>query len=1009
MNQNMVRFYTVFVAIFLLLSVPPDLVFGQNKNIIEGKVDKVKELIDNDMFVSALAELDNIDNLIDSDNSILRSEVEIYKLICKIKLERPNLDPLMIECEKKYSNSPEFATAKFYYSQYYFKNSNYSKSLEIMNSIGDRNLLRKDKIEYIYNKSYCYMRIGKNEEAVSGFNKILSFGATPFSSSSIYYLGYLHYMNREFDNAISYFKKLLNNDRYSSLSKYYLLESKLMKGDNDYVVNNGDGVLRVVDISLREKVARMISEAYFAKNDPEKAKKYFDIFSKNKEDLSKKDNYYLGIVSYSLKSYLAAIEAFSKVTSSDDSLGQSAFFYIGNSYLYLKNKHNAMDAFKAASEMVFDETITSESMFQYAKLSFDINSDIEGFQTYLQKYPSSIKSDEIYNYIATSYLLKKDYKSAITALQQIRSLTPAMRINLQKAAFFRAMQLFESGSYRGAITHFNLSIDNGVNNTSLALLAKFWLAESYFRTNLFQESIDLNLSLYKNNNFRMTSEYPTLLFNLGYGYLRINDYNNSIMWMKRYLELSPSQRRLSSEAKTRLADSYYMIRDYERAAELYNEVAALNNNSSDIYASYQSAVSYGLISKDSKKIEILNNIYSKGSNSPLYPKAVFELGRTYVQIGDIDRSFECFNYLLKNVKDSVYYSKSLLELGMIFSNKGDYDKSLEYFSAVVESTKITEDLQSALAGIESIYQLQNRPEEYLAYLERIGMSSVKSATEREMMLFNSAEQIFLSKNFVEANRVLSSFVKKYPKGVKSAQAYFYLGETLLNMNKKEAAADAFHKVMLIGDESFEELSTLYYAKLSYDLEKYDKAIKAYEALLYIAKLENNIKEAKLGLMRSYFKNKSYEAAYNQSKELLMSEKADNEYTIEFKYVMAKSSLSLGRREEAISLLQDVSKNNLTDYGAEAAYLLILDAYDEGMFELVKKRVYELSDSKTPNSYWLAKSFIVLGDSFAEQGEFDQAKATFTSIKEGYEPSSKLDDILEQVDMRLHRLSKTTLK
>jgi hypothetical protein len=54
-------------------------------------------------------------------------------------------------------------------------------------------------------------------------------------------------------------------------------------------------------------------------------------------------------------------------------------------------------------------------------------------------------------------------------------------------------------------------------------------------------------------------------------------------------------------------------------------------------------------------------------------------------------------------------------------------------------------------------------------------------------------------------------------------------------------------------------------------------------------------------------------------------------------------------------------------------------------------------------YWLAKSFIVLGDSFADRGELKQAKATFESIKEGYAGSADGDDVLEDVEIRLQKL------
>lgn len=85
--------------------------------------------------------------------------------------------------------------------------------------------------------------------------------------------------------------------------------------------------------------------------------------------------------------------------------------------------------------------------------------------------------------------------------------------------------------------------------------------------------------------------------------------------------------------------------------------------------------------------------------------------------------------------------------------------------------------------------------------------------------------------------------------------------------------------------------------------------------------------------------------------------------------------------------------------------MIQDTYDAGNFEEVENLVYAFSDSQTNQTYWLAKSFIVLGDSFAEREEWNQARATFESVRDGYEPQGPKDDVLEQVAMRLARLDK----
>ena len=81
-----------------------------------------------------------------------------------------------------------------------------------------------------------------------------------------------------------------------------------------------------------------------------------------------------------------------------------------------------------------------------------------------------------------------------------------------------------------------------------------------------------------------------------------------------------------------------------------------------------------------------------------------------------------------------------------------------------------------------------------------------------------------------------------------------------------------------------------------------------------------------------------------------------------------------------------------------------EAYDRGDFSRVEQLVYAFSDAGSNQLYWLAKSFIVLGDSFADRGDLEQAEATFNSILDGYQSTDSDDDVPGQVRSRLNRLN-----
>ena len=106
----------------------------------------------------------------------------------------------------------------------------------------------------------------------------------------------------------------------------------------------------------------------------------------------------------------------------------------------------------------------------------------------------------------------------------------------------------------------------------------------------------------------------------------------------------------------------------------------------------------------------------------------------------------------------------------------------------------------------------------------------------------------------------------------------------------------------------------------------------------------------------------------------------------------------------MALPMNVSAERSTKNGGESSYILILDSYDKGDFPDVELKVYAFSDKGSNQLYWLAKSFIVLGDSFADRNDFAQARATFESVRDGYSPREN-DDVLDQVNNRIELLNK----
>ena len=62
-----------------------------------------------------------------------------------------------------------------------------------------------------------------------------------------------------------------------------------------------------------------------------------------------------------------AISQFSKIIDGKDYVSQNAFYHLGESYLKLNKKQEALNSFKNASEMTFDLKIQEDAYLNYLR------------------------------------------------------------------------------------------------------------------------------------------------------------------------------------------------------------------------------------------------------------------------------------------------------------------------------------------------------------------------------------------------------------------------------------------------------------------------------------------------------------------------------------------------------------------------------------------------------------------------------------------------------------------
>ena len=953
-------------------------------------------LYDNSMFSRSRAVFDEL-----SEKEVT-SDPEGFSVLSQVRASVPGYETVMDSFIARNPHSVHVPQIRFHHAMNLFDRHDYNTAGEVLSSIKPEMLYKQQRVEYLFIKAYCDLENRNLDSAEANFVKVDESAVAEYSAPSRYALGYINYVQRDFDSAIGWFEKSRKDARFAEMSCYYIMESRFMLGDHTYVTRNGDKMYEVVSEERKPHLARIISESWLVLGEADNARKYLELNSQGSgQAKSRKDWFFQGSVLYAVEDYKGAIEAYTQMGEKRDSIGQIANYQMGYSYIQTKNKVAAMAAFKDASAVAFDPAISEDAFFNWAKLAFDLNTDTSVFQEYLERYSSRERGDRINSYIAVAALHERDYESAINAYDKIDELDEDMRNNYMKANLLRANQLIANGSYRKAIPCLKVAAYYSEKGSRLNQLTRFWLAEAYYRNDQYKEAREIFTDLYNTSALYGRAESYQISYNIAYCFFKENDYTAAAKWFNEYL--GESTVKFKKDAMERRADCHFIRSDYKSAAAAYDQVVKTYFNVNDIYPYYQAAISHGLNNDPVKKIEILSNVFNASPTAKFYPEALFELGRTYAVREEDENAFKCFNQLAENVKDSSFVAQAYIEMGSLSRNQSQFNDALGYYKTVVEQMPSSGYAEDALAAIESIYQTKNEPEEYIAYIEKIGRGATKTADEREDMIFNSAEQLFLSDNYERALVSLQSYQTKYPNGKHLYKTDFYMAESYKNLGKYEQACDSYRKVIDGGTGSFVELSMLNFSNLSYKLEKWDEAYGGYSSLFSSALLENNKFVAVTGMMRSAYRGHMWSRALESAEHVMFDSRSDAGLKVEAEYIKAKSFLATSRRDEAFAVLAHLAENVTNQYGAEAAYMMIQDCYDRGEFEEVETKVYAFAEAESDQVYWLAKSFVVLGDSFAERDEFEQAKATFESVMDGYEPSGAEDDVLDNVKLRLERI------
>jgi TolA-binding protein len=917
-----------------------------------------------------------------SNDKLLKTNANIYKEVCHLKLGNQNSEESLVELLEKQPENALNNLVYFELGNFYFDDNKYKKAASYFEKADISGLDDSRLDEMNFKMGFAFYKANKIDKAKDYLNRVRNKPGEYYVSANYYY-GYICYSNKDYDCAIKSFEKI-KDENFESIPVFI---AQMYYGKGEYQ--------KAIDYSNKISKERYSNELNLIKGKSSfqlgKYNEAYTYFSKcdiNRLKPTDEERYEIGYTAYSQKKYEEANSQFIKLSTLDSPLGQISNFYLGQSFLKLNKKQNAYNAFAEAKRLNHNTEVQESSHFNYAKLAVELGYSaiaLKSIQDFITDFPNSEFNDDAKGLLAELFLQTKNYKQACEILSGLKSYNEQSKAAHQMVHFHRAEELYLNHDYVEAESFFKKSFKFTIDK-KMEGEAWYWLGEIDFKNAKYQEAIKdynrfINLSEGAKSNL-----YAISYYNIGYSYYLEKNYTQALNFFKKYKDEGtyvPSNSDRYIDNMLRLADCYFLTGTYEKAAETYGFVSSKKVNSSD-YAIFQQGIIYGLLDKRDLKIATLRNIPQSYPKSAYIDDAIFELGAEYLEDGNYAISESFFKKLITEHPLSKHLAEAYLKLGLLNYNLKKENDAISYYQEVIKRFPKTTQSEVALDALEIIYIQNGKGDEYLDMLSKIPGANVRLSYQ-DSVLYESAINSYKEGNCTKAVAGFKTYLSKF-----GINAFFYIpanfmkGECDYKAKNMEEALPNLKIVAEAGRTEYTEIAALHVARIYYSKKDCNSALVYYEILNKNATSKENAIESLVGLMRCNYKNGNFEQAKKFAIEILPQPNVPKDVLVETNMNLGRIAMKDNNWKTAQFHFNYVLKENKAALGAEALYNKAEIAYKTAKLDSCESIVTKLNDKFSSYEYWVVKGFVLLSDVYRDQKDYFQARATLQSIIENYE-------------------------
>jgi tetratricopeptide (TPR) repeat protein len=913
-----------------------------------------------------------------SSHAYLNQDIEYYYIVCGLKLNQPIAEESAKRFVDAANNEPRQQMMSFHLARYYFVKNDFARAVVFYERAGYDNLSNDEIADAKFELAYSYFNVNQFDKAKPLFNEIHQLPSNKYYYDANYYYGFLSYRDKEYNEALSSFKKVEHIPKYQGLVPYYIAQLLYFQGKQDEALRYAEDALSQNNVYYRKDLSLLTGQIYFEKKQFAKALPLLEAYVNSSDKVSREVMYELSYCYYDANQLDKAIEGFKQLSNEKDSLGQNSMYLLGDLYLRTNQKVNARNAFQYGADNNSNRFQQEVSRFNYAKLSFELGYNdvaLSSINKFLDLYPASAYANEAKEILINLLTNTNNYAEALALYQSFDKPTPTMLRVYPKILFGRAVEYINEQKLNEA-DDLLTKIIRDPNAGTVLPFANFWKGEIAYRLARYDDAVKYMNAYLQYGGIQGEANTTNARYVLGYSYLKTENYAKALENFRQVASsVSSGSSTLEQDAYVRAADSYFMQKNYSSAKSMYQNVINNGLSQSD-YSLYQVALIEG-INDPSGKIKTFNSLIQRYPQSDLAAESYLQIANTYMAQERFRDAIPYLNKVLEIKSASGQFPKVYLKLGLSNYNLNNNDEALKYYQQLISLYPQSAEADEAMDNIRNIYVEMGRPNDYVDFVKKSG--KVISISEADSLTYAAAELKYSNNDCAGAIAAFDNYLSKYAQGAYALDANFYRSECYAKSKDWPNALKGYEVIVNQGSSPFAERAAFSAARIYYfELQDYANSKTYFTKLRELATTPENQLEALRGLTRSYYQTKDFTEANNTAKELLTKKGISTDDKAIANLVLGKSLQLNNQCDEAIAAFKQVTAINKSAWGAEARYEIANCYFTLNQLSTAEKSALEVIKVAGVD-YWVAKSYILLGDIYLKQKDYFNAKATFKSV------------------------------